>query len=159
VIRNPDVDTALANNAARPSFWHYSSGAKWSAATALSPAHSLELVDGSATVAEEWRSYSTALDPGTDRTLDLRWFWKYDIAAGAEFRARLRLSNEAITSVDLTNPIAEYYFTLSGSAAHFKCLRRCAFYPTAYGPLLTCVTLNELMALCCRSGSLFPSLQ
>ena len=58
--------------------------------------------------------------PATNRTLDLRWFWKYDIAAGAEFRARLRLSNDLVTSVDLTNPVAEYNFTVSGSAADFE---------------------------------------
>ena len=89
-------------------------------ATALSPTHSLELVDNNPTVAEEWRSYSTSLDAGTNRTLDLRWFWKYAIAAGAEFRARLRLSNDLVTSVDLTNPVAEYNFTISGSAADFQ---------------------------------------
>jgi hypothetical protein len=120
LIRNPDVDTALANDAGHPSFWHNSSGAKWSASTALSPTHSLELVDNSPTVAEEWRSYSTSLDPGTNRTLDLRWFWKYAIAAGAEFRARLRLSNDLVTSVDLTNPVAEYNFTISGTAVDFQ---------------------------------------
>jgi hypothetical protein len=120
VLRNPDVDTALANDAGHPSFWHYSSSAKWSASTALSPTHSLELVDNSPTVAEEWRSYSTSLDAGTGRTLDLRWFWKYDITAGGEFRARLRLSNDLVTSVDLTNPVAEYNFTISGSAGDFQ---------------------------------------
>ena len=58
--------------------------------------------------------------PATDRTLHLRWFWKYDIAAGAEFRARLRLSNDVVTSVDLTNPVAEYNFTVSGAATDFE---------------------------------------
>jgi hypothetical protein len=120
LIRNPDVDTALTNDAGHPSFWHYSAGAAWSASTALSPTHSLELVDNSPTAAEEWRSYSTSLDAGTNRTLDLRWFWKYAIAAGAEFRARLRLSNDLVTSVDLTNPVAEYNFTISGLTVDFQ---------------------------------------
>ena len=55
-----------------------------------------------------------------DRSFQLRWFWKYDIAAGAEFRARLRLSNDDVTSLDLTNPLVEYNFTVSGAAADFE---------------------------------------
>ena len=64
LVRNPDVDSAISNNPNRPSFWHYSTNATWSADKALSPTHSLELVDNSATGAEEWRSYATAIPAG-----------------------------------------------------------------------------------------------
>jgi hypothetical protein len=119
LVQNPDVDTALANDATHPAYWHYSTNAIWSADTALSPSHSLELVDNSATSSEEWRNYATAVPAGTGRSLEARWFWKHDIAAGAEFHARLRLSNDAVTSVDLTNPVLEYDFTVSGQSADF----------------------------------------
>ena len=120
LVRNPDVDSAISNNPNRPSFWHYSTNAIWSAQKALSPTHSLELVDNSATSFEEWRSYATAIPAGVDRSFQLRWFWQYAIAAGAEFRARLRLSNDDVTSLDLTNPLLEYNFTVSGTAADFE---------------------------------------
>ena len=120
LVRNPDVDSALSNDPHRPSFWHYSTNAIWSAEKALSPTHSLELVDNNATGAEEWRSYATAIPADMDRSFQLRWFWKYAIAAGAEFRARLRLSNDDVTSLDLTNPLVEYNFTVSGAAADFE---------------------------------------
>src|SRR6185295_3071126 len=87
---------------------------------ALSPTHSLELVDNSVTASEEWRSYATAIPAGVDRSFQLRWFWQYAIAAGAEFHARLRLSNDDVTSLDLTNPLLEYNFTVSGTAADFE---------------------------------------
>lgn len=119
LVRNPDVDSAHPNNPDRPSFWHYSTHATWSDDEALSPTHSLELVDSSSTSAEEWRSYATAIPAGEDRSLQLRWFWKYDIAAGDEFRARLRLSENDVTSLDLTNPLVELNFMVSGMAAEF----------------------------------------
>jgi hypothetical protein len=119
LVRNPDVDSALATDSSRPSFWHYSTNAKWAADTALSPTHSLELVDNNATGTDEWRSYATAVPGGIDRSFQLRWFWKHDIAAGGEFHARLRLSNDDATSVDLTNPLLEYDFTVSGTSADF----------------------------------------
>jgi hypothetical protein len=120
LVRNPDVDSAISNNPNRPSFWHYSTNAIWSTNKALSPTHSLELVDTSATGSEEWRTYATAIPAGGDRSLQLRWFWQYAIAAGAEFRARLRLSNDDVTSLDLTNPLLEYNFNVSGTAADFE---------------------------------------
>ena len=120
LVRNPDVDAAISNNPSRPSFWHYSSYATWSDDEALSPTHSLELVDTSATAFEEWRSYATDVPAGEDRSFKLRWFWKYDVAAGDEFRARLRLSNDNVTSLDLTNPLTELNFTVSGAATDFE---------------------------------------
>lgn len=120
LVRNPDVDSAISNNPNRPSFWHYSTNAIWSAEKALSPTHSLELVDNNAIGSEEWRSYATAIPADMDRSFQLRWFWKYAIAAGAEFRARLRLSNDDVTSLDLTNPLVEYNFNVSGTAADFE---------------------------------------
>jgi hypothetical protein len=119
LVRNPDVDAAISSNPNRPSFWHYSTNATWSAAEALSPTHSLKLVDNSATAYEEWRSYATDVPAGADRSFQLRWFWKHDVAAG-EFRARLRLSNDAVTTLDLTNPLVELNFTVSGEAAEFE---------------------------------------
>jgi hypothetical protein len=119
LVRNPDADTANPSDASRPAFWHYSTNAKWAADTALSPTHSLELADTSATTSEEWRTYATALTAGTDRQLQLRWFWKHDIAAGGEFRARLRLSNDDVTTLDLTNPLPDIDFTVSGLSTDF----------------------------------------
>ena len=120
LVRNPDVDAAHPNNANRPAFWHYSSQATWSADEALSPTHSLELVDNSASTYEEWRSYATDVPAGEDRSFHLRWFWKYDIEPGDEFRARLRLSEDEVTSLDLTNPLLELNFTVSGEAGEFE---------------------------------------
>jgi len=120
LVRNPDVDAAIANNPNRPSFWHYSSNATWSDDVALSPTHSLELVDNSASTYEEWRSYATDVPAGEDRSFKLRWFWKYAVAESGEFRARLRLSNDGVTSLDLTNPLTELNFTVSGEAADFE---------------------------------------
>jgi hypothetical protein len=120
LVRNPDIDTAISNNPNRPAFWHYSSQATWSDDEALSPTHSLALVDNRTTAAEEWRSYATNVPAGADRAFQLRWFWKHDIAAGSEFRARLRLSNDAVTSLDLTNPSSELNFTVSGQAGEFE---------------------------------------
>lgn len=121
LVRNPDVDAAHPNIANKPSFWHYSTLASWSDDEALSPIHSLELVDNSATAAEEWRMYATDVPAGEERSLQLRWFWKYDVDVG-EFRARLRLSNDAVASLDLTNPLIELEqnFTVSGEVADFE---------------------------------------
>lgn len=120
LVRNPDVDAAQTNSSNRPTFWHYSSHATWSDDEALSPTHSLELVDTSATAFEEWRSYATDVPAGEDRSFKVRWFWKYDVAAGEEFRARLRLSNDGVTSLDLTNPITELSFTVTGAVSEFE---------------------------------------
>jgi hypothetical protein len=120
LVRNPDVDSPHAGNPNRPSFWHYSSNATWSDDVALSPTHSLELVDNSTTTAQEWRGYATDVPEGEDRSFQLRWFWQYDVAAGGEFRARLRLSEDEVTSLDLTNPSLELNFTVSGEVADFE---------------------------------------
>jgi hypothetical protein len=120
LIRNPDVDSPQLGSASAPSFWHRSAGATWTDDVALSPTHSLELNDGSDMRFEEWRSFATALPAGEDRTLDLRWFWKYDIDPRAEFRARVRLSNDPMSGVDLTNPTTELDFTISGSNSEFE---------------------------------------
>ncbi len=120
LIRNPDVDAAQSAGSSRPGFWHYSSHAVWSDEVALSPTHSLELTDTSTTASEEWRTYATDIPAGEDRSFKLRWYWKYDIAAGSEFRARLRLSNDAVTSLDLTNPLTELDFLVSGDVDEFQ---------------------------------------
>jgi hypothetical protein len=120
LIRNPDVDSPQFGSASAPSFWHRSANATWTDDVALSPTHSLELRDTSATGAEEWRSYATAIQEGENRTLDLRWFWKYAIDAGSEFRARLRFSNDPVTGVGLTNPTSELNFSISGSNSGFE---------------------------------------
>jgi hypothetical protein len=120
LVRNPDVDTPTLGSATAPSFWHRSTNATWSKTVALSPTHSLELVDNSATRSEEWRTYAGAIPEGENRTLDLRWFWKYNIGAGDEFRARLRLSTDASNGVDLTNPTVTLDFTISGTVNDFE---------------------------------------
>jgi len=118
LIRNPDVDAATTTGN-RPTFWHYSSQATWSDDEALSPNHSLALVDTSTTAYQEWRSYATDVPAGEDRDLQLRWYWKHDIAEGAEFRARLRLSNDSVSSLDLTNAVQELNFTVTGKSEGF----------------------------------------
>ncbi len=120
LVRNPDVDTPVLGAASAPSFWHRSTFASWSDDVALSPTHSLELNDTRTTRAEEWRTFAATIPDGTDRELDLRWFWKYNITPGDEFRARLRLSTDAAIGVDLTNPSVEYSFTITGTAADFE---------------------------------------
>jgi hypothetical protein len=120
LVRNPDVDTPTLGTATSPSFWHRSTNATWSKTVALSPTRSLELVDNSATLSEEWRSYAGAIPEGENRTLDLRWFWKYDIDPGDEFRARLRLSTDVSNGVNLTNPTVTLDFTISGTTIDFE---------------------------------------
>jgi hypothetical protein len=78
------------------------------------------LNDNSTSRTDEWRSFPNAVPEGEDRTLDLRWFWKYNIAAGSEFRARLRLSNDMPLGTTLTNPVTELFFTISGSKADWE---------------------------------------
>jgi len=119
LIRNPDVDAAQTSGN-RPTYWHYSSQATWSDEEALSPNHSLALVDASTTAYQEWRSYATDIPAGAGRDLQLRWYWKHDIAAGGEFRARLRLSNDSVTSLDLANAVQELNFTVSGESNGFE---------------------------------------
>jgi hypothetical protein len=120
MLRNPDVDTAISGDPNHPAYWHYSTNATWSSQQAFSPTHSLAVTDTSTTSSEEWRSYATTMDSGTNRTLQLRWYWKYNISAGDQFHARLRLSNDQVTTVDLTNPAAEFDFNVSGSASDFQ---------------------------------------
>jgi hypothetical protein len=120
LIRNPDVDSPQLGGASVPFFWHRSANATWSDDVALSPTHSLELDDDSATRSEEWRTHATTIPGGHDRTLHLRWFWRYEIEPGAEFHARLRLSNEPVTGVNLVNPVTELDFTVSGAATEFE---------------------------------------
>lgn len=50
----------------------------------------------------------------------LRWFWKFDAAAGDEFQARLRLSHDLVASLDLTNPLLEFSFVATGEATDFQ---------------------------------------
>ena len=66
MLRNPDVDTALPNDANHPAFLALQPDATWSSQTALSPTHSLGVVDNNPTGSEEWRSYSTTADAGTE---------------------------------------------------------------------------------------------
>jgi hypothetical protein len=120
LVRNPDVDTPVLGTASAPSFWNRSASAVWNDDVALSPTHSLQLNDNSANRTDEWRSFPNAIPDGEDRTLDLRWFWKYNIAVGSEFSARLRLSNDLPTGTTLTNPVTELFFTLSGSEADWE---------------------------------------
>jgi len=119
LVRNPDVDSPVLGATSSPSFWHRSSNAVWTDDVALSPTHSLELTDSSASRSEEWRSYATAIPAGEDRQLQLRWFWDYDIDPGDEFQARLRLSPDVAAGVDLTNPSLVFDFTISGDSDGF----------------------------------------
>jgi hypothetical protein len=120
LIRNPDVDSPQLGSASAPSFWIRSANATWSDDVALSPTHSLELLDNSASRSEEWRTHATAIPEEENRKLNLRWYWSYDIQPGAEFRARLRLSDEPVTGVSLTGSVMEFDFTISGANANFE---------------------------------------
>ncbi len=118
LVRNADVDVASTSNPNRPGFWHGSTNAKWSTAEAVSPTHSLEVTDTSLTRSEEWRSFANGIPEGTDRILNLRWFWKAN--TDDDFIARLRLSGDQVSGVDLTNPIASYQFLVSGTFEEFE---------------------------------------
>jgi hypothetical protein len=118
LVRNADVDTASTSNPNRPGFWHGSINANWSTAEAVSPTHSLEVTDTSVSRSEEWRSFANAIPDGTDRTLNLRWFWKSD--TNDEFIARLRLSGDEVLGVDLTHPVASHLFTITGTSGEFE---------------------------------------
>jgi hypothetical protein len=78
------------------------------------------LNDTSTTATHEWRTYVAAIPEGEDRVLDLRWFWQYDIDPGGEFHARLRLSDDAAVGVDLTNPVVELNFSVTGTEVDFE---------------------------------------
>lgn len=118
LVRNADVDTASAGNPNRPGYWHGSQNAGWSTVQAVSPTHSLELNDNSVLRNEEWRNFASDVPAGSDRTLNLRWFWKFD--TDDDFIARLRLSNDQALGVDLTNPTLNYEFSVSGVSDGFE---------------------------------------
>jgi hypothetical protein len=118
LIRNADVGVASAGNTSRPGFWNGSLDAEWTTETANSPTHSLKLADQDAARSEEWRSFPATVADGSNRTLQLRWFWNYQTAD--EFHARLRLSADAAVGADLTNPLATYDFTVSGHSSGFE---------------------------------------
>jgi hypothetical protein len=118
LVRNADVDVASASNGSRPAFWHGSVNAQWSTEAAVSPTHSLKLADDDVSRSEEWRTFANAVPAGSDQTLQLRWFWDYETTD--QFRARLRLSSDAATGVDLTNPTATYDFFITGSSDGFE---------------------------------------
>ncbi|MFV2067003.1 MAG: hypothetical protein ACC645_08475, partial [Pirellulales bacterium] len=120
LFQNPDVDQAHPNDPARPSGWHYSSGAEWTDEVASSPTHSLKLADTSSDRAEEWRSYATAIPGDSPRSLAVRWFWQYDIAPGHEFGARIRLSSSEVVDLDLAGEMVEYNLAVSGSSSGFE---------------------------------------
>jgi hypothetical protein len=120
LIANPDVDSPAHGSASGPASWHRGTNAIWANDVALSPTHSLALKDTSATGSDEWRTYATPIPGGEDRTLALRWFWKYDIAPGEEFLARLRLSHDEVMGADLVNATSEVEFLVSGSSAEFE---------------------------------------
>ena len=105
-------------------------------------------MDTSATAFQEWRSYATDVPTGDDRSLQLRWYWKHDIAEGSEFRARLRLSNDSVTSLDLTNPGQELNFTVSGDADEFEMFETTIELPDGVKSFdLTFISGGDLTAL------------
>jgi hypothetical protein len=118
LVQNAEVDVASTGDPNRPASWHGSLNAEWSSAEAVSPTHSLAIADDDLFRSEEWRSFANEVPDGTDRTLNLRWFWKVD--TDDEFLARLRLSGDEVIGVDLTNPSASYEFSVTGSAGNFE---------------------------------------
>lgn len=116
LLRNADVDVASAGDSARPAYWHGSLNAEWSDEVAVSPTHSLKLADDDPLRWEEWRSFAADV-PGGAQTLQLRWYWLCDTED--QFRARVRVSADAATGVDLTNPVATYEYFTSGRATDF----------------------------------------
>lgn len=146
LVRNADVDVAAVDNAGRPGFWHGSLNAEWTTETAVSPTHSLKLADDDPLRFEEWRSFANTVTAGSERVLQLRWFWKYDTTD--EFHARLRLSTDAALGVDLTNPSATYEFAVSGTSAGFELFQTTIALPDNVRSFdLTFVTGGEASAL------------
>jgi hypothetical protein len=152
LVANPDVDSPQLGSATAPSFWLRSTNATWSDDVTLSPTHSLELNDTNAAGSEEWRSYAAAIPVGLNRTLDLRWFWKYTIAAGEQFRGRLRLSSDELAGPNLINPTVEVEFPISGSADEFEMFETSLAIADSIRSFdLTFITAGSLAAM----GSLF----
>ncbi len=104
--------------ASRPGFWNGSLNAEWSTEAAVSPTHSLKLADADPLRSEEWRTFADPIAAGAGRTLTLRWFWQYD--TDDEFHARLRLSTDEASGVDLTNPSLVFNFAASGAVRRFR---------------------------------------
>ena len=118
LVRNADVDVAASAGATRPAFWHGSQNAEWSTEKAVSPTHSLKIVDDDLVRSEEWRTFASAIPEELGRTLSMRWFWQYETSD--EFHARLRLSTDPVSGVDLTNPSLVFDFEVSGAATGFE---------------------------------------
>lgn len=118
LLLHGDVDVAAEGDPSRPTGWHGSTNALWSSTETVSPTHSLELLDNNPFDSEEWRSYAAALPAGTERTLNLRWYWKADTTD--DFVARLRLSSDGVSGPDLTNPTTVHEFTITGTSSDFE---------------------------------------
>jgi hypothetical protein len=118
LVRNADVDVASTGNASRPGYWHGSLNAEWSTETAVSPTHSLKLADHDLVRSEEWRTFANELPSESGRKLIVRWFWQYETSD--EFHARLRLSTDSVSGVDLTNPSQVVDFVVSGASDGFE---------------------------------------
>lgn len=118
LVRNADVDVAASAGATRPAFWHGSLNAEWSTEMAVSPTHSLKLADHDTLRSEEWRSYANEIPVESGRTLILRWYWQYE--TNDEFHARLRLSANPVSGVDLTSPSQVVDFVISGASGGFE---------------------------------------
>ena len=119
---NPTLEDVGPFEPDRPDGWHWGPNSVWSDTMSVSPTHSLGMDDtgvGSEFLASEWRSWAEAIPAGVDRTLYIRWFWKYDVLTndpGHEFRLNARTSTAPDIGLDLVGTITDHNFTVAGTS-------------------------------------------
>ena len=123
LVRNPDVDSANPNDANRPSFWHYSTECDMVRGNSAESNPFARTGRQQPTGSEEWRSYATALDRRHRSLAPVALVLEVRHRRRSEFRARLRLSNDDVTSLDLTNPLLEYQLHRVGFGGRFRNVR------------------------------------
>ncbi|MGB9623230.1 MAG: hypothetical protein ACPMAQ_00065 [Phycisphaerae bacterium] len=90
-VMNGTVETE--GDPGRPASWYYSTfGTAWSTASSISPTHSLELNDNSATSAADWRAVAFSVSPG--ESLNLSFYAETDQIVG-NFGGFLRYFNSS----------------------------------------------------------------
>jgi hypothetical protein len=118
-LLNPDMEDVGPFEPDRPDGWHWGPQTTWNTDMSVSPTHSLEMLDDSDFFASEWRSWAQPIPAGTDRTLFVRWNWKYDVTTslpGHEFRLNIRTSTAPQISLDLVGTITDHNTVVAGSS-------------------------------------------
>ncbi len=106
-------------------YWHHSANATWSDPATdpfVSGSHSLKIADdnngGLANGREEMRSFATGI-PGVgnaNRSLEINWEWYWDITAGTNFSAFIRISDAPAVTLDLAGNIVDNIYLTDGTA-------------------------------------------